>query len=441
MFAPRPVHAALLAAALSFTAAEASAEEMSPEVAALIEAQAAKIRELEARLERLEARDSAAPQAPVAVVDIPQPAIQLATAPPPAPARASASRTPTLRGRAQFDALVYNNEEGSQSTGTEVRRFRLGAKGELSEALSYVAEVDLGGEQVSLQDVLLTYELSQGRALSVGYFKPPVTMDELTSSNHTVFLERSAYASTFTPGRRVGVAATTWGEQWGFSGGLFGETEDSDLDTEREEAWLVAARGHADLLPGDAALHLALSAYHTRLPDRGPGLRLRVRPETGRAPRLLDTGAFIAEEGTFIGAEAGYGAGPLTLQAEGGGIDYAGAISGPDFYGWSAHAAWRWTGEARPYDIESGTFGRITPARPLGQGGLGAIETGLRTTYLDLGDETVNGGRMTTYGAVVNWLPITRLRLSANLIQARIERLGARPVDETLLTLRTAVDW
>jgi len=62
-------------------------------------------------------------------------------------------------------------------------------------------------------------------------------------------------------------------------------------------------------------------------------------------------------------------------------------------------------------------------------------------TQLDLGDETVDGGEMTTYGVVVNWLPITRLRLSANLIQARIERLRANAVDETLLTLRTAVDW
>jgi len=75
------------------------------------------------------------------------------------------------------------------------------------------------------------------------------------------------------------------------------------------------------------------------------------------------------------------------------------------------------------------------------QGGLGALETGLRVTHLDLADETVDGGEMTTYGLVVNWLPITRLRLSANLIQARIERLRANPVDETLLTLRTAVDW
>jgi|GEM_PF-1837380 len=449
MLAHRSARAVWMAAALSLFAAEVRAQDaLSPEVAALIEAQAQKIRELEARLARLEAQsggDSAmaslpAEPGPMAVakqVNLQSQPTALAA---PA-AKPASSTTPTLRGRAQFDALIYNNDEGSKSTGTEVRRFRLGAKGDLSERLSYVAEADFGGGQVSLQDVLLTYELAPGRTLSVGYFKPPITMDELTSSNETVFLERSAYAATFFPGRRVGVAAKAWGDQWGLSGGLFGETEDSDLDTEREEAWLAAVRGHVDLLPGEPALHLALSAYHTRLPDRAPGVWLRVRPETGRAPRLLDTGAFIAEEGTFAGVELGYGAGPLTLQAEGGLVDYAGAIAGPDFHGWSAHAAWRWTGEARPYDIETGVFERMKPARPLGQGGFGAVETGLRVGHLDLGDETVDGGRMTTYGVVVNWLPITRLRLSANLIQARIERLRTDPVDETLLTLRTALDW
>jgi phosphate-selective porin OprO and OprP len=450
MLSSRRTQAALMAAAISLTAVEATAQEtLSPEVAALIEAQAAKIRDLEARLARLEARSdtgapmAGGPQAPAAQA-APAP-VRLAqasgaTAPAAAPKPAGLA-PPTLRGRAQFDALVYNNDEGSQSTGTEVRRFRLGAKGQLSEQLSYTAEADFGGGEVSLQDVLLSYDLAEGRVLSGGYFRPPATMDELTSSNETIFLERSAYATTFGPGRRIGVAASAWGEQWGLSGGMFGETEDSDLDTEREEAWLVATRGYVDLLSGEPALHLGLSAYHTRLPDRSPGVRLRARPETGRAPRLLDTGAFIAEEGTFVGFEFGYGAGPLTIQAEGGGIDYAGAISGPDFSGWSAQAAWRWTGEARPYDIEDGVFGRIRPARPLGQGGLGALETGVRVTQLDLGDETVDGGEMTTYGVVVNWLPITRLRLSANLIQARIERLRANAVDETLLTLRTAVDW
>ncbi|MDP1987746.1 porin, partial [Phenylobacterium sp.] len=140
-----------MAIALSFVAVEAKAQEtLSPEVVALIEAQAAKIRELEARLARLEARNEA-PIARVTAEVQPKPVeapVSLALAAGPAPPKPAGLAPPTLRGRAQFDALVYNNDEGSKSTGTEVRRFRLGAKGDLSEQLSYVAEADFGGAEV-----------------------------------------------------------------------------------------------------------------------------------------------------------------------------------------------------------------------------------------------------------------------------------------------------
>ncbi|OHB39491.1 MAG: hypothetical protein A2882_11600 [Phenylobacterium sp. RIFCSPHIGHO2_01_FULL_70_10] len=86
-------------------------------------------------------------------------------------------------------------------------------------------------------------------------------------------------------------------------------------------------------------------------------------------------------------------------------------------------------------------FGRIRPDRALGDGGFGALETGLRVTQVDLSDDAVTGGELTTFGAVVNWLPITRVRISANLIRASTEREGRPDVDETLVTLRTGVDW
>ncbi|WP_333585774.1 OprO/OprP family phosphate-selective porin [Phenylobacterium sp.] len=415
---------------------------LPPEVAALIEAQAAKIRDLEARLERLEAKADASPL-PTAQSQPPKPPpISLALAPAPQARSSDRALEPlTVRGRLQADALVFNNDEGSVSTGTQLRRLRLGVKGDVSERFGYVADVDFAGGSVNLQDAYLRYKVSEGLELVAGHLRPSISADELTSSNHTIFLERSAYATTFAPGRRLGVAAHAWGEAWGVRAGLFGERDASDLDTERKESSLAALRVHGDLLPGDPALHLAVSTYHARMPDRGPGVWLRVRPETNRAPRLLDTGAFIASEAAFWGLEVGYGAGPLTLQAEGGRVDYGGPISAPDYDGWSAQAAWRWTGEGRPYDIQTGTFGRITPDRPLGQGGFGAVETGLRVTHVDLGDEAVHGGEMTTQGLVVNWHPVTRVRLSGNLIQARIERLSAPALDEVLLTLRAAVDW
>ncbi|MFN3574006.1 MAG: OprO/OprP family phosphate-selective porin [Phenylobacterium sp.] len=438
------------AASLAFAAPAAAQTDLPPEVAARLEAQEARIRELEARLLRLEAARAPSPAggetAPPAAPAAP-PVALAASSPAPAPAAPAktqvraAAEPPKIRGRAQFDALVYNDDDGSRATGTEVRRFYLGAQGKLGNGFAYVAEADFSGAEVGLQDVALSYQATPDLELVVGHFKPPITADELTSDAYTVFLERSAYAGTFAPGRRLGLAFNYAGEDWGLRGGAFGEQEDAALDGERDEAWLVALRGHRDLLPGEPALHVALSSYFLRPSDANGDVRLSQRPETGRAPRIIDTGGFLADEALFLGGELGYGAGPLTLQLEGGSIAYEGPFASPRFAGWSAQAAWRWTGEARPYDAADGVFGRIRPDRPLGDGGFGALETALRMTQVDLSDDAVTGGELTTFGAVVNWLPITRVRISANLIRASTEREGRPDVDETLVTLRTGVDW
>jgi phosphate-selective porin OprO/OprP len=358
-----------------------------------------------------------------------------------AAAPASASEALSPRGRVQLDAVVANNDEGSTFTGGELRRFYLGVEGDLSEAVSYVVEADFSGPEVVLQDVALAYQATPSLELVVGHFKPPVTNEDLTSDTQTLFLERASFVGAFAPGRRVGVAANYARERWGLQGGVFGEAEQNALDGEAGEARLLALRAYGDLLPGEAALHLGASAYHLDASSWGPTVRLAQRPETARVPRALDTGRFAADEAQFLGLEAGFGLGPLTVQGEGGVIDYDRPVVSPQFSGWSGQIAWRWTGEARPYDVTAGTFGRVRPDRPWGQGGFGAVETGLRVSRLDLDDGAITGGEMTTYGAVINWLPVTRLRLSANLIHARIEDAAAGATDETLLTLRTALDW
>ncbi|MDP1619299.1 OprO/OprP family phosphate-selective porin [Phenylobacterium sp.] len=355
--------------------------------------------------------------------------------------QASALEGLALRGRAQFDALVANNDEGSTITGGEVRRFYLGVEGDLSDEVAYVVEADFSGPEVSLQDVTLAYQATPSLELVGGHFKPPVTNEDLTSDTQTLFLERSTFAGAFAPGRRVGLAANYARERWGLQAGAFGEADGHDLDGERGESRLVALRAYGDLLPGEAALHVGASAYALEMDNHDPTVSLSQRPETGRAPTAVDTGDFVADAARFVGLEAGYGRGPLTIQIEGGAINFDGPTTSPQFAGWSGQVAWRWTGEARPYDIGSGTFGRVRPDRPWGQGGFGAVETGLRVSRLDLDDGAITGGEMTTYGAVINWLPVTRLRLSANLIQARIEDAGPGVTDETLLTLRTAIDW
>jgi phosphate-selective porin OprO/OprP len=398
------------------------------EMQARLEAQDARIRELETKLNRLLANQvdripatpAAAPSKPAAVEEI----------------------TAKVRGRFQADALLVNSGDEATPTGTQIRRFYLGAEGKVAGGLRYQAEADFAGNRVALQDVLLAYQASPSTEFVVGYFKPQITADDITSDVYTLFLERSAYAGVFAPGRRVGAGVNYAGSRWGLRAGVFGEREDSALDVARSEGWVASLRGHADLLPGDDVLHLALSAYYTASSDTDQVFSFSQKPETNRALTAIGTGDFRADHGVFVGGELGYGHGPFLIQAEGGTLHFKGAGGpSPDFTGWSAQLSWRPAGETRPYDTKAGVFGRVTPAAPLSVGGLGAIELGLRATQVDLNDGPITGGELTTYGAVLNWYPVTRVRLGANLIRSTTERPGLPDVDQTALTARAAIDW
>lgn len=420
----------LLAAAAQAPLSSAAFAQSDPaSLEARLAAQDAVIRELQDRLARLEK------PAPATVATLPAPAA--------APASAISLDTPTakLRGRLQVDALLFNDSDRSNPTGTQVRRLYLGAEGKFGNGVRYQAEVDFAGNKSVIQDALIAWQATPRLELVAGYFKPAITADDMTSDVQTVFLERSAYAGVFAPGRRVGVGANYAGDGWGLRGGLFGEKDDATLDGDREEAWLASLRGSADLLPGDDVLHVALEGYYVSPSNTDGAVQHSQKPETNRGLTIIDTGSFKADQGTFVGAELAWAHGPFTVQLEGGSLNYDGPVVSPSFSGFSGQASWRLTGEHRPYDAKAGVFGRITPAHSVTDGGPGAIEAALRVTQVDLNDGLINGGKLTTYGAVVNWIPVAKLRLSGNLIQAHTEHAGLADVDETLLTIRTAIDW
>lgn len=393
-----------------------------------LDAQERRIRELEARLE---ARA------------VEPPTVAASVRPAPAPAIAPVKTEPTvkLRGRMQIDALVLNESDTLASpTGTQVRRFYIGVEGKLTPTIRYVAEADFGGNRVALQDVFVAYRLGETTELAAGYFKPPNTIDDLTSDTVTLFLERSAFATSFSPGRRVGAGTQHWGRDWGVRAGVWGERDDALLDDDRKEGWLASARVHRDFLPGAPTLHVAVSSYYMRPSDSEPSVRIAQKPEANRALTVIDTGALRMDRGLFLGAEAGLGLGPVTVQGEAGRLKLRGPDSSPAFWGYSAQVGYRWTGETRPYDVAGGTFGRVTPSRSVADGGAGGFETGLRLTHVDLSDVLIDGGRMTSYGLVLNWFPLSKMRLGANYIHAEIDRAGASATED-LVALRGQIEW
>jgi phosphate-selective porin OprO/OprP len=119
-------------------------------------------------------------------------------------------------------------------------------------------------------------------------------------------------------------------------------------------------------------------------------VQYRSRPESYFAPRLVDTGPLSARESLTVGIELAAKNGPLSLQSE----FLQASVYGHDdadkvFRGFYLAGSWLLTGENRPYNRSTGTFGHVTPRKPfsLRDRTLGAWELATRFSHLDLDDQ------------------------------------------------------
>src|SRR5690606_32859245 len=114
------------------------------------------------------------------------------------------------RGRILYDV---NNLSSVPSTinipgegfSNEARRVRLGVQGSIPGGFGYKLEADLL-DGVEITDAYLDYK-SGGLTVTVGQHNNFQSLEELSSSNDTSFIERAAFTDAFGFERQVGVSA------------------------------------------------------------------------------------------------------------------------------------------------------------------------------------------------------------------------------------------
>ena len=108
-----------------------------------------------------------------------------------------------------------------------------------------------------------------------------------------------------------------------------------------------------------------------------------------------------------------------------------------DFSGWYLYGSWFPTGESRPYNLKTGSFGRIHPLHAWG-----AWELGLRFSSLNLSDRDIRGGQENDYTIGLNWYINPYIRFMANYILADVTP-NKNGLDETprIFQLRGQVDF
>ncbi|MCU7892004.1 MAG: porin [Candidatus Thiodiazotropha sp. (ex Ustalcina ferruginea)] len=322
-------------------------------------------------------------------------------------------------GRVLIDAAVYSEDKNTLGNGSELRDIRLDIEGRFYADFIYELSIDFSDGEADIKDAWLAYDANYPWRYTIGHFKEPFSLEEMTGKKYLTFMER-ALPNAMVPGRSLGFGMSWVGGQTTFTAGLFGDDynddadDADDADDEGDEGWGATGRlTYAPLADERSALHLGLAASYRKLDDEQE-FRFDSRPESHLTDiRYLDTGKLnMSDSLTLFGLEGAWVSGSLSFQGE-----WIQAIlkrdehDNPRFSGWYLLGSWFLTGESRQYKQRSGRFGRVRPLNDYG-----AVELAARYSTMDLNDAGIEGGTSDNITLGVNWYLNPQIRLMANCI-------------------------
>jgi phosphate-selective porin OprO and OprP len=316
------------------------------------------------------------------------------------------------RWRVQYDAASVDGPDGLAGVGNfdDIRRARIGV--DLAMPMGFAArfETELTADPIELTDVYVQWSGNRTKII-LGQQKPQLPLDEENSNLNISFLERAAFVAAFGYGRRTGVSGHYAKGDWAVSGGIYtdplillNDAATNSLSFDFRTYW-------SPQLP-KTKLHFG-AAYHWRdLNDfRLASTQYRSRPALRITEiRYIGTPALAVAKEHRFGVEAAAVHGRFHLASE---VHWLkaerDALHDPIFFGAYAELGVFLTKDSRP--LRGGLFGAIKPRKPVGEGGLGAVQINLRYDYLDLNSGAIIGGRQNGYLASLIWTPAENFRL------------------------------
>jgi phosphate-selective porin OprO/OprP len=366
-----------------------------------------------------------------------------------------------IRALVQFDSAYYGDSHvpaGTDfSSGSNFRRARIGVQGTLFKDWSYQFLYDMGGsgsEGSSIASAYIQYDGFGPIHWKIGAYPTPESFDDTTSASDLLFLERAqptdlARSIAGSDGRD-GTTIFAYGDDYyaaaSYTGDLVQDT--ATFDEQQALVGRVAWRPYHD---GDSNFAIgADSTYVFKIAETAAGshspsaIRLRERPELNvddNSIRLIDTNTIDADKLLEWGVEA---AGNWhNFYGQGGYFHFdvtrrASALPDPSFDGWYAQASWVITGESKPYNAATGSYGLPKPdhAFSFDKPGSGAWELAGRYSVLDLDYDAgtaghlaptggIRGGEQKIWTAGLNWYPNNAIRFVLDYQHVDVSRLTA----------------
>ncbi len=409
---------------------------------------------------------------------------------------ADGQNTIALTGRLHFDIgdyLDYNAQShkvgpNNLNSGVNLRRGRIGVVGKVAGDWNYALIYDFGGSNDSgtaginssgIETAEVTYNGFRPFAVELGYEDVPYTLDEATSSNDIMFIERasSQVIATNIAGNDF---RSNVGGHWNNDRawvGIYGTGPQSGASHATGQQFGAVGRATYQVLQNDDySLHVGVDAEGLIKPPLVSGVRaitlsdrpeLRIDTTSILSTSQIGTVANPVTGASVYGAEFAGGFGPLFGQAEY--FHYNIARAGaPDlnFDGGYAQASYTITGEHRKYVPTTGAYSGIVPAHPfsLSGGSWGAWELAARYSIVDLNDlftpgvatsttKGVAGGEQQVVTLGINWYVNSNIRFMLNYLHGFVDKQqGASGVSGSSLgsgiggnfdaiALRTQVAW
>ncbi len=351
------------------------------------------------------------------------------------------------RWRVQYDVASLGGPTGLTGTSNlqDIRRARIGVDLKMPSGFAARIEAELITDPIELTDAYVQWSDKRFKVM-VGQQKPQLPLDEENSNLNISFLERAAFVSTFGYGRRTGVSGHYTNGDWSMSGGVYTDPLIA-LNDVATNSTSVDVRTFWSPKFGSTKVHLA-AAYHWRdLNDVGiASTRYQSRPSIRITDtRYVGTPALAVEKEQRFGLEAAAVNRRFHFAAEAHWLKAQRAVpNDPTFFGAYAEAGVFLTNDSRP--LKGGLFGAIKPNKPVGGGGIGAVQINLRYDYLDLNSRGIVGGKQNGYLASLIWTPAENFRLMGQYAKlkysdAAIAVAGDRTYSVDVLGMRGQISF
>ncbi|MCA1467278.1 OprO/OprP family phosphate-selective porin [Bradyrhizobium sp. IC3195] len=389
-----------------------------------------------------------------------------------------------ITSRLHWDVGGYDYRPNTAATvpqkldsGQNVRRARIGVTGKFFHDWNFALVYDFGGSSdgfggtapgslpggavSGVENAYISYTglkpFGGKMAIEAGIMDLPYTMDEATSSNDIMFMERASpgvIATNIAAGDFRSAAGARWfndqlwigGYVTGPSTGAIHSASSAAPPGTSEQYGAVARVAGNPISTKDYSVHIGANAQWLIQPPRNliantQTVTLSDRPELRLDPTtLISTGAIANAAGAQVySVEAAATYGPFIVQGEyfwynvdrtaNTAVPLTGAPS-LKFQGGYAQAGYVLTGEGRSYNAANAAYSGVKPAHPFsldGGGGWGAWEIAGRFSTIDLNDQLatasgVAGGRQTVYTLALNWYVNGNVRFMLDYLHGTVSR-------------------